>query len=163
MLSIPNDIWQVLYVDFSEECPETPSTVAKSASVTMCDTTDATHHAHRHPTPPPVEEILARATFVCCQQLQCKSRFASPDHPWDACVPTLAEEQRRFLLLTRPADRKVEVTHHMPLYKSRLGSMLAAGQIVCNLFFKTVFGVSTKLINACKQTSGVLTSCTISM
>ena len=66
-------------------------------------------------------------------------------------------------MLRRPADGKRKVMHHVPLCKSKLGSMLAAGQIVCNLFFKTVFGVSTKLIYACKQISGALTSCTISM
>ena len=78
MLSIPNDIWQAFYNEFSEDCPETPLTVAKSAFAMTCDTMDVTHHACRHPTLPPVEENLARASFVCCQWLQCKACFASP-------------------------------------------------------------------------------------
>ena len=77
MLSIPDDTWQALYSELSEDCPETPLTAAKSAFATTCDTTDVMHHARRHPTLPPVEENLTRVSFVCCQQLHCKARFAS--------------------------------------------------------------------------------------
>ena len=77
MLSIPDDIWRALYIEFSKDCPETPLTAAKSAFATTCETTDVTHHARRHPALPPAEENLTRASFVCCQQLRCKARFAS--------------------------------------------------------------------------------------
>ena len=77
MLSIHGDIWRALYIEFSEDCPETPLTVAKSAFATTRDTTDVMHHACRHPTLPPVEENLTRVSFVCCWRVQCKARFAS--------------------------------------------------------------------------------------
>ena len=77
MLSIPDDIWWALYIGFSEDCPETPLTAAKSAFATTCDTTDVMHHARRYPALSPVEKNLTRASFVCCRRLRCKARFAS--------------------------------------------------------------------------------------
>ena len=100
MLSIPDDIWRALYIEFSEDCLETPLTAAKSAFATTCDTTDMTHHACRHPTLPPVEENLTRVNFVCCRQLQCKARFASPitlGTPVYSHGPTVAAASILFL------------------------------------------------------------------
>ena len=78
----------------------------------------------------------------CCVLLACVKKFAADGESFHARIGACT---------TRPG-RKNFVYERVPVVNVEGGSMLAGGIPVCRTFFKSSFGVSNHVIDACKRT-----------
>ena len=89
----------------------------------------------------------------CCVLLACVKKFTEDGESFHA--RTLAKEQAIIGACTTRAGRKNFVYERVPVVDLDRGggSMLACGVSVCRTSFKSSFGVSNHVIDACKRTS----------
>lgn len=98
------------------------------------------------------QPVPANEQNGCCPTLSCVKKFQAAGESFLA--RTLSKEQEFIRLCSTREDRKRFVLDRVPVVRlgPGQGSMIAAGIPVCTRFFRSSFGVSNQVIDACKGT-----------